>query len=180
MNALVTMLGHDVAEAVRGIWWELEATFGVSTRYVKPFTHFSYHVAADDYDLDALGDTIDAVAARHEPFTVSTSGIGVFTGNEPIIYMGVVRSGELDRLHQDIWDSCTPRFGVGLPYYSPQAWVPHVTLAQGPRTRARLPEIMRALGERDHIWDLTVDNLAVIEDGGQERGLRQHLELGAA
>lgn len=178
MNALVSMLGHDTSEAVRSIWWELEATFGVTTRYVKPFTHFSYHVAADDYDLDVLAETFEEIAARHEPFTVRTSGIGVFTGVEPVVYMGVVRSADLDALHQDIWDSCTPRFGVGLPYYSPEAWVPHVTLAQGPRTRARLPEIMRALGERDLAWDLRVDNLAVIEDGGQERGLRHHLELG--
>jgi 2'-5' RNA ligase len=178
MNALVSLLDHEHAEAVRSIWSELDTTFGVRVRYTKPFTHFSYHVAADDYDLDLLEPVLGEVAARHEPFTVRTSGLGVFTGTEPIIFMQVVRSAALDRLHHDIWEHCTPRFGVGLPYYSPDAWVPHVTLAQGPRTRSQLPEITRTLGERDLAWDIPVDSLAIIEDGGPDRGLRHTVELG--
>ena len=67
---------------------------------------------------------------------------------------------------------------MGLPYYAPEAWSPHVTLAQGTRAGENLPEILEYLGELDLEWDLEVDNLAVIEDGGKERGLIHQVALG--
>lgn len=178
MNALVSLLDHEHADEIRSIWWELESRFGVTTQYVKPFIHFSYHVVADEYDLHHLGPALDELSAKRSPFRVPTLGSGVFTGTEPVIFIAVTRTPELDKLHQALWNTCTPGYGVGLPYYAPEAWSPHVTLAQGPRAGEHLPDIMRFLEERDLEWDLKVDNLAVIEDGGKERGLIHQVALG--
>lgn len=178
MNALVSLLSHDRAEEIRSIWWELESRFGITSRYVKPFIHFSYHVVADEYDIDHLAPTLDELSAKRAPFRVPTTGTGAFTGSQSVIFIGVTRTPELDALHQTLWDTCTPGFGVGLPYYSPEAWSPHITLAQGTRAGEQLPEILKFLEERDLTWDIEVDNLAVIEDGGQERGLIHQVALG--
>jgi len=178
VNALVSLLNHDRAEEVRSIEWELESRFGVTCQYVKPFIHFSYHVVADEYDLDHLGPTLDELSASRAPFRVRTTGTGVFTGSQPVIFIGVSRTPELDALHQTLWDTCTPGFGVGLPYYAPDAWSPHVTLARGARAGENLPEILEYLGELDLEWEINVDNLAVIEDGGKERGLIHQVALG--
>jgi 2'-5' RNA ligase len=177
VNALVSLLDHDHAEEVRSIEWELESRFGVTSQYVKPFIHFSYHVVADEYDLDHLGPALDDLSASRAPFQVPTTGVGVFTGSQPVIFVGVTRTPELDSLHQMLWDTCTPGFGVGLPYYAPEAWSPHVTIARGTRAGEHLPEILEYLGEHDLTWKLNVDNLAVIEDGGQERGLIHQVAL---
>ena len=152
MNALVSLLNHDHTEEIRAIWWELESQFGVTNQYVKPFIHFSYHVVADEYDLDHLGPTLDDLGAKRAPFQVPTTGTGVFTGSQPVIFIGVARTPELDALHQTLWDTCTPGFGVGLPYYAPEAWSPHVTLAQGLDARKYLAAndsygIFSALGD---------------------------------
>jgi 2'-5' RNA ligase len=178
VNALVSLLDHEHAGEVRSIWDELESRFGVRTRYVKPFIHFSYHVVADEYDLDQLAPELAAVSADRGPFRVPTKGFDVFTGSEPVVFVSVTRTPQLDELHQQIWSRCTPEFGVGLPYYAPDAWVPHVTLAQGPRAAEHLPEITGFLEERNLDWGITVDNLAVIEDGGKERGLVYQVALG--
>jgi 2'-5' RNA ligase len=177
VNALVSLLDHEHADEVRSIWSELEARFGLRPRYVKPFIHFSYHVVADEYDLDALAPELDAVTEKRQPFRVPTSGCDVFMGTEPIVFVSVTRTPELNDLHRDIWSRCTPGFGVGLPYYAPDAWVPHVTLAQGPRAGEHLPAIMNMLENRSFDWELSVDNLAVIEDGGKERGLIHQVAL---
>jgi hypothetical protein len=177
VNALVTLLDHEHADAVRAIWWDLESEFGITTRYVKPFVHFSYHVVADEYDLEHLGPTLDELSEACSSFTVKTTKADVFLGAEPVVFVSVTRSPELDRLHKEIWARCTPGFGVGLPYYSPEVWVPHITLAQGPRAAENLPEIMKLLDARDLAWDLQINNLAVIEDGGQERGLLHEVDL---
>ena len=177
MNALVTLLDHEHADAVREVWWDLESQFGITTRYVKPFVHFSYHVAADEYDLEHLGPTLDEVCEAHSSFSVPTSRVDVFLATEPVVFLGVTRTPELDRLHKEIWARCTPGFGVGLPYYSPEVWIPHITLAQGPRAGEHLPEILKLLEKRGLDWELDVNNLAVIEDGGQERGLLHEVDL---
>ena len=177
MNALVTLLDHEKADTIRDIWWELETEFGVTTRYVKPFVHFSYHVVADEYELQYLSGTLEDVSDAYSAFTVPTTKVDVFLGAEPVVFLGVARTPELDRLHKELWSACTPGFGVALPYYSPEVWVPHITLAQGPRVGENLPEILKALEARDLSWELPVSNLAVIEDGGQERGLLYEIQL---
>ena len=63
MNALVSLLSHDHAEEIRSIWWELESRFGVTNQYVKPFIHFSYHVVADEYDLEGTAEQVPEFAA---------------------------------------------------------------------------------------------------------------------
>ena len=178
MNALVSLLSHDHAEQIRSIWWELESRFAITTQYVKPFVHFSYHVVADEYDLRHLGPALDELSEQHASFRVPTTGTGVFTGSQPVVFVGVARTPELDEFHQQLWDTCTPGFGVGLPYYAPNVWVPHVTLAQGVHAGEHLPEIMKFLEDLALDWELDVDNLAVIEDGGKERGLIHQVALG--
>jgi 2'-5' RNA ligase len=178
VNALVSLLDHDHADELRSIWWELESRFGVTNQYVKPFTHFSYHVVADEYDLDYLQPALEDLSVKRPPFRVRTTGSGVFTGTDAVIYNGVMPTPELVALHQELWDHFTPGFGVGLPYYAPEVWVPHVTLAQGQRAGEHLSDILAFLAELDLEWDLNVDNLAVIEDGGKERGLIHQVALG--
>jgi 2'-5' RNA ligase len=178
VNALVSLLDHEHAEAVREIWADIEATFEVTPRYVKPFVHFSYHVVADEYDLDHLEPQLDELAKRYQPLELRTEGFDVFMGTEPVLFAKVGRTPELDTLQKEIWEECTPHFGVGLPFYAPDVWVPHVTLAQGPRTQEILPELIDAVRERDLEWQLRVDNLAIIEDGGKERGLIHQVALG--
>ena len=177
MNAIVSLLDADHDRVVRGLWAELEREFGVTVQYAAPFTHFSYHVA-DDYDLDVLIPVFAMLATERSPFSVTASGLGVFTGARPVLFVPVVRSPALDALHREVFARCTAAFGVSLPYYAPDAWVPHLTLAQGERAADRLPDIVRGLAARDLRWSLRVDNLAVIEDGGGERGVRLEVPLG--
>ena len=63
----------------------------------------------------------DAVAGR---YAARLSGVDTLA----VTLLDVL--SELDELHHDLWSRCTPGFGVGLPYYAPEAWVPHVTLAR--------------------------------------------------
>ncbi len=176
MNAIVSLLDEEHDRIVRDLWDELDHDFGVTSQYANPFTHFSYHVA-NDYELDALRPMLDGLVHDHAPFTITTAGLGVFTGTRPVLFVPVVRSPDLDALHTALWSRCTAAFGVGLPFYAPDAWVPHVTLAQGPAAVERFPDVVRAMAHRDFAWRLRIDNLAVIEDGAPDRGLRLNVAL---
>jgi 2'-5' RNA ligase len=176
MNAIVSLLDDERDQTVRNLWTELEGDFGVTPQYVHPFTHFSFHVA-DDYDVDELRPALEHLLKEHGPFTVSTGGLGIFTGQRPVLFVPVVRNPELDALHSAIWSRCTAEFGVSLPYYAPDSWIPHITLAQGPSAADHFPDVVRAMTRREFAWRLIVDNLAVIEDGGEDRGLRLSVKV---
>ncbi|HZT38195.1 MAG TPA: 2'-5' RNA ligase family protein, partial [Bryobacteraceae bacterium] len=101
MQATVSLLDARHSKIVKDLWAELNDRFGVRGIYVTPFPHMSYHVA-DSYDLQSFQPALAAIAADAHPIQIHTSGLGVFTGGRPILYVPVVRSPELTELHRRI------------------------------------------------------------------------------
>ena len=61
------------------------------------------------------------------------SGIGIFTRKEPVIYLPVVRSGELQRIHGEVARAAEPLARGINEYYSAEIWIPHITFGRGRR-----------------------------------------------
>lgn len=171
MHAVVSMLDEAHSRQVEQLWRELEQTCGVRGIYVTPFAHFSYQVAAG-YDLGALEPVLAEIAAETRPFRVTTSGLGIFTGPTPVLYVPVVRTRELTQFHRRVWRRLH-RIGTGVsPYYRTDNWMPHITLGYGDLTQENLPAAIRLLGARNLAWEISVENIALIHDSGTEQGLR--------
>lgn len=87
---------------VRGLWDELARDFGVR-RVAKlvPFPHLTYQVA-DGYDFARLDAALRALAPTLAPGPVRTSGLGVFAGPSPMLYLAVARTPVLDALHRAV------------------------------------------------------------------------------
>jgi len=172
MQGVVTLLDDRHYARVGAIWEELGQKFDVRGMYVTPFPHFSYQVA-DAYDEQACETFLRELAARTRPFRVRTSGLGIFTVANPILYIPLVRSPQLSRLHEELWNSArqsTP--GAVAHYYCPNEWAPHITLAQGDIDQDKLAAIIRVLSSRNFHWEITVNNLSMIYDTGKEQGVR--------
>jgi 2'-5' RNA ligase len=161
MQGIVSLLDGEARERVEQLWEELRRDFGVRGIHAKRFPHFSYHVA-EEYDLGRLRPELEQLSGATRGFSAQTSGIGIFTRKEPVIYLPGVRSGELQHIHGDVARLAEP-LAVGInEYYAAEIWIPHITIAEGDVDILVLPEIVRRLGERNFRWELTVTNLAVI------------------
>ncbi|MCA1594377.1 MAG: 2'-5' RNA ligase family protein [Acidobacteria bacterium] len=172
MHGVVSLLDDSHYARVEGIWEELAKKFDVRGIYVTPFPHFSYQVA-EEYDADAVERSLQELAATMRPFRIHTAGLGIFTVASPVLYVSVVRSPELSRLHEEVWRAVSPiRPGAVTRYYSPDMWMPHITLAHGDIEQDKLAEIVRVLSGRTFHWEMTVCNLSMIYDTGTEQGLR--------
>ncbi len=123
MHGVVSLLDAQHYQAVESLWAELAATCGLRGVYVTPFPHFSYHVAAE-YDLLALETVLRDFACRQAPFRVTATGLGIFTGVSPVVYIPVVRDPALTAFHQALW----PRFAA-----SPATAAPTTRLRPGCR-----------------------------------------------
>jgi 2'-5' RNA ligase len=178
MQGIVTLLEGEARERVEGIWEELRRDFGVRGIHAKRFPHFSYHVA-EAYDLGRLRDSLEKVARGLRAFSVAVSGMGIFTRKLPVIYLPVVRSVEMQRIHGAVAENAEPLAAGVNEFYAADIWIPHITVAEGDVDLLVLPEIVRRFGERNLRWEMRVTNLAVIraEEAVQEVCFR--VEFGA-
>ena len=177
MHGLVSLLDDEHFRLVEEIWDELERDFGVRNLYVTPFPHFSYQVA-ETYDMELAAGVLSEVARTTAPFTVRTTGLGIFNITHPVLYVPVVRSPELSDLHEMLWREVTRAATGATEYYRPEMWMPHITLAHGDIDIDRLTAAVRGLSARNFHWEIRIDNLTVIYDTGTEQGLRHRFGLG--
>lgn len=176
MYAIVSLLGKPYQERVEQLWAELQRDFGVQGVYVTPYPHFSYQIVAH-YDLDKLLPRLRHFAAHHAPFTIRTTGLGLFTGPSPVLYIPVTRNAQLSSFQQILWRQGA-RYGKGIsPYYSPDQWTPHITIGFADLNSENLPPIMRYLSTRNFSWQIPIKNLALIYDTGTHQELREQYQF---
>jgi hypothetical protein len=177
VDGVVSLLDTQHTRMVESLWVELENEFGLSSRYAPRIAHFSYQIA-EGYDIKRLGAALEQFAPEQRPFCVRTSGLALFTGASPVLYIPVVRSTELTQLHAALWQA-VEGVGAGVShYYYPDHWMPHITLAQGDLDNVNLPEIIRRLSGRNFTWEMVVNNVAFIAHTGDDFRLKFRFGFG--
>ena len=122
MHAIVSLLPQPIYREVEEIWDQLERDFGLQGVSPARFPHFSWQ-GAQDYDQSALEKTLSRFAAQIHPFKVRTTGLGVFSGVQPVLFIPVVKTLQLADFHRQIWQDLESD-GSGInPYYCPDNWI---------------------------------------------------------
>ncbi|MEA3337106.1 MAG: 2'-5' RNA ligase family protein [Chloroflexota bacterium] len=171
MHGIVSLLDERHEKEVENLWAELAERFDIHGIYQTPFPHFSYQVA-ESYDLDALEAVLERFASNAGGFNISASGLGVFTGPGPVLYVPVVRTRELARLHRLLWPELSEVATGTSDYYHPRNWMPHITLANNDLTPEKLAVAAGWLGDRNLNWEIPINNLALIHDTGDVHELK--------
>ena len=166
MNGIASLLNDPYKTHIEAIWQELEEKCGLIGVRTTPFPHFTYQVV-ESYDQSRLEPVIQEIAHNAQPFTVHTTGLGLFTGKTPVIYLPLVKNDLLFHLHKLIWDR-TQIVAQGFsPYYAPDLWIPHITLGYGDVSSFNLSCAMDTLAFRDFDWLIEIDNLTFIGEYDQ-------------
>ncbi|MDX9953695.1 MAG: 2'-5' RNA ligase family protein [Anaerolineae bacterium] len=163
LEAVVAVLDEEHRQQVAAVWDELREKFGVADVFETPIPHFSYHVA-EKYDGEALDAVLRQVARETPPFTITTAGLGVFTGPQPVLYVPVARDATLCALQAGLVERLQPIAVHPVCHYLPENWFPHITLALGTLEADKLAAIMAHLAPRSFHWHVRINNLAVICD----------------
>ena len=125
-----------------------------------------------DYDFDALQPAMAKLASELSPFTVRTTGLGIFTGkNDIVLYVNLVKDETLLQRHQIIWKAATPYTTQPVPYYAPENWMPHITLGHGDVDEEGLACATRLLAREDFNWQIQIDNLLLVYQPDGETGV---------
>jgi 2'-5' RNA ligase len=163
MHGLVSLLPEPFYQQVERLWQSLENETGLNGIRVTPHPHFSWQIA-EDYDLERLKPILERIASQTQPFSVHTSGIGLFSGARPVIYIALVKTLELIQFHSMVWESTLGTSNAASPYYSPGNWVPHISLAYGDVTSENIGAAIKKLAFQSYAWEMQVDNFAFISE----------------
>ncbi len=163
MSGLVSILDQTHHALVKEIWFELETECELQGINATPLPHFSWQIA-EDYEWDALDIALKEITDATQPFKVQTSGLGLFTAENPAVYIPIVRTKELSKLHEMIWDRLAPISTDTSPFYSPPFWMPHITLAYGDVDAEKLHCLLDKLAFRPVYLEIEINNLTLIQD----------------
>jgi 2'-5' RNA ligase len=169
MHGLVSLLAQPYYQKVQKIWDELEQECGLEGIRVTPYPHFSWQIAAD-YNLQKLGEVMENIAANTAPFSVLTTGLGIFTGPKPVIFVPLVKSTQLMNFHDLVWESVKLLGRDISPYYDPCSWTPHISLAYEDVNEFNISAVINKLVFETYNWEITVDNISLIYEPEGEIG----------
>lgn len=173
LQGVVSILDSEHCDKVGALWADLEREFGLKDA-AAAFPHISYQVA-EQYEMRRAKGVLKRIARRNVPFTIRTSGLGIFTGDSPILYVAVARSTRLAAFHTQLWGRISrTAHGIHAHHYGPDNFIPHITLAAGDLTQRQLPDVVRLLAQRPFSWTITIDNLTLVPDadGARDQWIR--------
>jgi 2'-5' RNA ligase len=112
--------------------------------------HLTLQGIYDGADLAVVCSCVEKVAAATRPFAVRISGVGILSSpadpNLQFLHLNVEKSPSLLDLYTRLKQSLEA-LGLRTYPYSPEDWVPHLTLASGHWSQREMREM---LGELDH------------------------------
>lgn len=173
MHAIVSLLDQDHSALLEQYWHELEYECGLTGIYITPIPHFSYHISAE-YDFKRLEPILAELAANSEPFTIRTSGLGIFSGPIPVLYVTIIKSMELANFHRKVWEKVNPISIGASRHYAPEVWAPHITMAYGDVNREKLSCAVQKLAFESFDWNIAIDHLALVYQYSGEVGKIQN------
>jgi len=176
MIAIASLLDPSANAKTKEIWGLLEQLCGLSGFRLAPLPHFTWQ-SAENYLLGDVEPLLQAFTADIAPFELHTTGLGVFTGRSPILYLPIVKSQYLVDLHHRLWEILSV-YGVGSNnHYAPSGWVPHITLAYRDTTPENLACAVQNLSQQDLHLTLRVDHISVLYQFNDNDGIRSRFNF---
>ncbi|WP_353649191.1 2'-5' RNA ligase family protein [Nakamurella sp. A5-74] len=116
----------ELSRAVTAIWRAVADAGCPSLVGTVQIPHLSF-VVADSFNGDAVARACGAVP--REPIQIDAVTIGVFPGG--IVHLGIRPTTALLEEHRRVQAAAAPYLVEPWPYFAPDEWTPHITIAMG-------------------------------------------------
>ena len=167
MLAITSLLSPKYAAHINGIIKGLETEFGLDDVQATPDPHITYQLAGVR-KLSLLKRVLHDVARATKPFAAHTTGLGVFPGPNPVIYIPVLRSDALNDLHRRILHATRPLCLRTDKFSGPDCWLPHISLALHDTTPELLGPVLQYLNAQTFNLKFSLSNIAILRQEGEQ------------
>lgn len=165
MIAVTSLLDHSHSERVTNLTELLEKKFGLTGVKMTPYPHLTL-LTAEIPDMEELREYLEQTCLSTDTFTIRTTGLGIFPGDTPVIYIPVLRTPPLNQLHAKLHRDISEMSSEMGIFYNPNMWLPHISLALGDTTRDTLGPVLSFLCSYNFDWEITINNLTILQKCG--------------
>lgn len=167
MVAVVSLLDAKHSEIVNDIINDLEETFGLRGVKITADPHITW-VICEVEKLAELKTYLKRVAGETNIITVNTTGLGIFPGRHPVVFVPVIRADGLNLIHARLSEDIRAFSDQTVTYYNPERWVPHISLALRDTTPALLPQLVSHLNKKIYNWEISLNNISILVNTGDK------------
>lgn len=154
--SVIVTLDAIVGATVEKMWDALSSVGIASEGQVQGnHPHITLGVYHDANKREAAAKVIRDLAAGYQATEIALSGYGIFPGQPCTLWAVPIVTRELLALHRELHASVPS----DDPYYAPDRWVPHVTLARGLEASA----VAAGVNALMPVWQSPSGRLARIE-----------------
>lgn len=164
MPGVIALLPEPFAARVETLWETMERDFGVPRGYPGAVPHTTFHLGSHDIETGA-DEVVRRVAARTDPFTVFSSGLGTFGGAVPVLHIMVARSPAAASLAEALErELAAAGYPSTDPYFAPEKWIPHITIAHRNLAGIELGPLLAWLVRQDLAWEIPLTALCIARE----------------
>lgn len=133
------------------------------------YPHFSW-IVSQGLEVEKVFHALDQIAKEAQSFITLSGGTGIFPGEEPAVTLILVRNRMMDKLHKKIWTACARHAMEMKQTYTPEAWIPHVTLLHYGNQKEDYSRFLEGTLYKEIHIQIKVNNLALIFRDGEKSG----------
>jgi 2'-5' RNA ligase len=168
LDGIATVLDRLNYDRVQSLWTGLQSRCEIPETRTDLIPHFTWHVS-ESYNHDRMIEVLKNFCGKLKPFTIRTSGLGIFSGEKPVVYINIVKDQRLVEIHRELWESFTPLAIEPSFHYSPEYWMPHITLFFDEIFKKLPPKldthqamlcVLDNLARERYEWQIEVNNFA--------------------
>lgn len=158
-------------------WDRVEEAFSQADLAEPGLLHFSWHVAAS-YRTDWIEDCLRETAKDLSLILTTSTGLGIFTNEKPVLYLPVSKNRLIADLHHHLWKRLEPIAENVNRYYDPENWIPHITLAYENANAEQICQMASLLLKQEMVFRLRIDHLALIFRNESDNGIVTKIPFG--
>lgn len=177
MYAILSIVDSKTARIANEIRTAVSSTCKISSDIYGIEPHLSWQ-AAKDYPAGFVEEQLEKISKNLPPLELSIGGIGVFTGNRPVVYLSVTRSPAVEFYHNQIWGAVSGSGKEINQYFSPEHWIPHISLFYiGKDETMDLPCALAKLVRSEFQFQATINQISLAFDENDKFGIQSTFEF---
>jgi 2'-5' RNA ligase len=177
MYAIASLLDPATEKDIRVFWRRFELQCGLTGIKRTATPHFTW-LGADFFHFAPVEALLQETAGSMSPLMVRATGLCIFTGPLPVITISLVKDAALLEIHTRLWENVRPYSVTPSPFYLPNRWMPHITLAYHEADPQQLGCAIQEIAFTTIDFEFTAHNLALIYQIPGQDGVRNQYQFG--
>ena len=178
INALASLITFESDPVMKSTWDRIQRVFEIAGMTLTDLPHFSWHVA-EEYDFERLGNRLDEVVKNLSPVNLHIAGAGIFSGENPVIYLPVTKTPRISAIHNSISSWIGDFTSTTNPNYNPDIWIPHITLSSEGFNSDGICQVISELAYIPMNVGLPIDHLAILFKNDNSSGVHDVYRFGS-